>query len=303
MSTKTLTVFTPTFNRAQTLYQGYEALQRQTCRDFVWLILDDGSSDGTCELVSQWIAENKIDIRYHYQDNQGLHVAHNTAYGLIDTELFMYIDSDDYLPDDAVENIISCWRMHQKEEYAGIIGLCQTSEGILIGKRLPENQTSTTFTEYFYKKGGEGDKILVYRTEVIRKYPPYPVFEGEKYVGLASLTRLIDRDYRMVILNKPLSNKKYCLDGISRNRYHLFWNNPKGYIYYRINEMQTVPTLKRRFMVCIHYVSSCIRAKDTNWLVQSPYKLLTLLAAPWGLLLHGYLWYKVKSERKFILKY
>ena len=122
-------------------------------------------------------------------------------------------------------------------------------------------------------------------------------------MGLASLTRLIDRDYRMVILNKPLSNKKYCLDGISRNRYHLFWNNPKGYIYYRINEMQTVPTLKRRFMVCIHYVSSCIRAKDTNWLAQSPYKLLTLLAAPWGLLLHGYLWYKVKSERKFILKY
>ena len=106
------------------MHQGYEALQRQTCRDFVWLILDDGSSDGTRELVSQWIAENKIDIRYHYQNNQGLHVAHNTAYGLIDTELFMYIDSDDYLPDDAVENIISCWRMHQKEEYAGIIGLC-----------------------------------------------------------------------------------------------------------------------------------------------------------------------------------
>ena len=87
---KTLTIFTPTYNRAYTLHLGYEALSRQTCKDFIWLIVDDGSTDDTLEWVEKWIAERKIDIRYHYQENQGMHAAHNTAYRLIDTESVSY---------------------------------------------------------------------------------------------------------------------------------------------------------------------------------------------------------------------
>ena len=84
-----------------------KVLIRQTCKDFIWLIIDDGSTDNTKELVDSWIKENKIEIRYHWQENQGMHGAHNTAYELIDTELNVCIDSDDYMPDDAVEKIIS----------------------------------------------------------------------------------------------------------------------------------------------------------------------------------------------------
>ena len=87
MSKKTLTVFTPAYNRAYTLPLGYEALCRQTCNDFEWLIIDDGSTDNTRELVQQWIEEGKVKIRYIYQENQGMHGAHNTAYRNIDTEL------------------------------------------------------------------------------------------------------------------------------------------------------------------------------------------------------------------------
>ena len=78
---------------------------RQTSKDFIWLIIDDGSTDNTKELVDGWIKENKIEIRYYWQENQGMHGAHNTAYELIDTELNVCIDSDDYMPDDAVEKI------------------------------------------------------------------------------------------------------------------------------------------------------------------------------------------------------
>ena len=111
---KTLTIFTPAYNRAHTIGRTYESLCRQTCKDFEWLILDDGSQDNTRQLVESWIAEDKIPIRYIYQQNQGMHGAHNTAYRNITTELNTCIDSDDYMPDDAVEKIIM--KLPQKEE-------------------------------------------------------------------------------------------------------------------------------------------------------------------------------------------
>ena len=104
---KTLTIFTPAYNRAHTLGRTYESLLRQTCSDFEWLIVDDGSKDSTKELVEGWMQEGKISIQYIYQQNQGMHGAHNTAYRNIDTELNTCIDSDDYMPDDAVETIVN----------------------------------------------------------------------------------------------------------------------------------------------------------------------------------------------------
>ncbi len=100
---KTLTVFTPTYNRAFCLGNLYNSLKKQTSNNFKWLIIDDGSNDNTKELVNTWMLENKIQIMYQYQENQGMHGAHNTAYSLIDTELNVCIDSDDYMPIDAVE--------------------------------------------------------------------------------------------------------------------------------------------------------------------------------------------------------
>ncbi len=105
-----LTVFTPTYNRAFTLHLCYESLKRQSCKDFVWLIIDDGSSDNTRELVNSWIAENTVSIQYYYQENQGMHGAHNAAYERIETELNVCIDSDDYMADHAIEKIISFWK-------------------------------------------------------------------------------------------------------------------------------------------------------------------------------------------------
>ena len=156
---KTLTVFTPAYNRSNTLVRTYESLCRQTSKDFCWLIIDDGSIDDTKEIVLKWIQENKIDIRYIYQNNQGMHGAHNTAYRNIHTELNTCIDSDDYMPDDAVEKIISYWKKN--------------------GSKFPEQVKETTL-KAFYEGGGTGDKKLVYRTDVIKKYPEYPIFEGVK---------------------------------------------------------------------------------------------------------------------------
>ena len=291
---KTLTIFTPTYNRAYTLHLGYEALLRQTCKDFVWLIVDDGSTDDTLEWVEKWIAERKIDIRYHYQENQGMHAAHNTAYRLIDTELNTCVDSDDYMPDDAVEKIITFWNAHGSKEVAGIIGLDADFQGNLIGTPFPSECRRTTLGG-FYAQGGRGDKKLVYCTDIIKQYPEYPIFEGEKYVSLGYKYQLIDQDYPLLALNEVLVNVKYRPDGSSLNMYRQYIHNPQGFAFIRKSSMQLAPTSQRRFIEAMHYVADSLLARNPHFLSESPRKWLTFFALFPGMVWYGYIRYKTRK--------
>ena len=296
---KTLTIFTPAYNRAHTIDRTYQSLIRQTCKDFLWLIVDDGSTDGTKKLVEGWITENKIPISYIYQENQGMHGAHNTAYKNITTELNTCIDSDDWMPHDAVEKIINAWKEHRHENYAGIIGLDQTADGKLIGTNFPENLKETTL-QGFYEAGGQGDKKLVYRTDIIKQYPEYPLFKGERYVGLAYKYMLIDQDWKLITLNEPLVTVEYQLEGSSFSMYRQYWNNPKGFAFFRKTEMICTKSLKRQFIVCAHYVSSSIISKNWGFIKESPKKMMTIIATPLGLGLYLFIRRKVKKNKKMI---
>jgi glycosyltransferase involved in cell wall biosynthesis len=295
MSKKTLTVFTPAYNRAYTLPLGYEALCRQTCNDFEWLIIDDGSTDNTRELVQQWIDEGKVKIRYIYQENQGMHGAHNTAYRNIDTELNTCVDSDDYMPDDAVEKIISFWRKYGSEEVAGLMGLDSDFQGRVIGTRFPEGLLRSTLSA-FYARGGKGDKKLVYRTDVIKSYPEYPIFEGEKYVSLGYKYELIDQDFELLTFNEVITCVEYREDGSSLNMFRQYVRNPKGFAFIRKSSMCLAPTWKRRFWEAAHYVSSSIILRNANYIKESPRKVLTLFATPLGFLIYCYIMYKNKNH-------
>ena len=294
-----LTVFTPTYNRAHTLVRTYESLCRQTCKNFEWLIIDDGSTDNTAELVKSWVQEGKISIRYIFQENQGMHGAHNTAYKNINTELNTCVDSDDYMLDDAVEKICAFWKKYGSEKYAGIVSLDQTVDGMIIGTCFPSDLKETTLYG-FYERGGKGDKKLVYRTEVINQYPEYPIFEGERYVGLAYKYMLIDQSYKLLILNEPLVIVEYQSDGSSQNMYRQYWMNPRGFAFFRKNEMLVTQKLKRKFIVCVHYVSSSFISKNKKFLIESPCRILTVLAIPMGYVL--YLFIRIKVNRKYHLK-
>ena len=296
---KTLTIFTPAYNRAHTIDKTYQSLIRQTCKDFLWLIVDDGSTDGTKKLVEGWIRENKIPITYIYQENQGMHGAHNTAYKNITTELNTCIDSDDWMPHDAVEKIINDWKEHRPENYAGLIGLDQTADGKLIGTNFPGNLKETTL-QGFYEAGGQGDKKLVYRTDIIKQYPEYPLFKGERYVGLAYKYMLIDQDWKLITLNEPLVTVEYQLEGSSFSMYRQYWNNPKGFAFFRKTEMICTKSLKRQFIVCAHYVSSSIISKNWGFIKESPKKMMTIIATPLGLGLYLFIRRKVKKNKKMI---
>lgn len=294
-SVKKITVFTPTFNRKHLISRTYASLCKQTCKDFEWLIVDDGSSDGTRELVNQWCQEKKISIRYIYQENQGMHSAHNTAYRNINTELNVCIDSDDYMPSDAIEKILTFWEKNGGKQYAGLVGIDIDTKGNTIGKLFPTNLKSTKLYEYY--RYNKGDKKLVYRTEIINKYPEYPIFEGEKYVGLNYKYLLIDQEYELLVLNEPLVIVDYQPNGSSNTMYQQYWKNPKGFAFIRKNDMMYMPSWTRRFKSCIHYVSSSIISRNTRMLQESPRPILTFIAIPFGILLYFYIRYKVKRNK------
>jgi len=284
----TLTVFTPTYNRAYCLHLGYEALKRQTCKDFMWLIVDDGSTDHTKELVEKWQKEADFTIRYVYKENGGMHTAHNTAYRNIDTELNTCIDSDDYMPDDAVEKIVKFWKEHGSDKYAGIVGLDSTEDGHIIGTKFPENLNETTLGK-FYARGGKGDKKLVYRTEAINAYPEYPEFEGEKFVPLDYKYLLADQDYKLLTLNEPLVIVEYMSDGSTKNIFKQYRNNPKGFAFSRLSRIQYGNTFKERIKNAIHLVSSTIFIGNYRWLLKTKRLFLVLSVIPLGVMLNLYI--------------
>lgn len=296
-----LTVFTPTYNRAHTLGRTYESLCRQTSKEFCWLIVDDGSTDNTKELVAQWTDEKRIDLRYIYQENQGMHGAHNTAYANITTELNTCIDSDDFMPDDAVERILKFWREKGSEAFAGIVGYDVDLEGKVIGTTFPDGMITTTLIDY-YQQGGRGDKKLVYRTDIVKKYPAYPLFQGERYVGLNVLTMQIDADYRLLVLNEPLVIVDYQDDGSSRMMWKQYWNNPQGFMHTREVNLRYDMPFTRRLRLCTHYVSHAIRAKQWKRIFISPEPILTTALLPLGIALYFYTWYKVNRNEKMRIR-
>jgi glycosyltransferase involved in cell wall biosynthesis len=289
-----LTLFTPSYNRANTLRRLYDSLTSQNSFDFEWLIIDDGSTDNTCDVVNEFIENGKFPVSFYRKTNGGKHTAHNTAYENIDTELNVCIDSNDCLAENAVKKIIDKWNQVKNQGYAGIIGLDADFDGNIIGNGFPSDLQETTRMGY-YANGGSGDKKLVYRTDIINKYPPYPVFPGERYVALGYKYRLIDQEYKLAVLNEVLCNVEYQFDGSSNNMLKQYLKNPNGFTFWRKVCMQYPESKKRVFMDCIHYVSSSIIAKNRQFIKESPLKFKTFLAIPFGILLTLYIKFKAKK--------
>ena len=290
---KSITVFTPTFNRAHLLPRLYKSLCDQTSKYFLWLIIDDGSSDNTRELVEQWIAEDKIEIQYQYKENGGMHTGHNLAYQIIQTPFNTCIDSDDYMPINAIE-IITKEIQNLAPHYSGIIGLDADKDGNLIGTIIPEYLESCKLYELYTKHGVLGDKKMVYKSEITKKYPPYPEYQGEKFVPLSYKTLMIDLDYDLKPVNKVLCIVEYQTDGSTRNMLKQYRRNPKGFAFSRISRIEYGSTFKERFKNAIHLVSSALFSKDFSWLHKTNKKLVVVVAIHFGIILNVYIRIKTK---------
>lgn len=228
-----LTVFTPTYNRAYIIENLYRSLQRQTCHDFEWLVVDDGSSDNTEELFRAWQQEeNPFPIRYVYQENGGKHRAINRGLELAEGELFFTVDSDDYLTDDAVELIVSfVAKLPEDMKFAGICGVKADENGKDLGKSFSGEYVDCTSLERS-QYGIEGDKAEVFYTHILRKYP-FPEFENEKFITEAVVWDRIAADgYMLRFSNKIIYIAEYRNDGLTSQGLDLYHRNPLGYALY-----------------------------------------------------------------------
>lgn len=280
-----LTVFTTTYNRAYLLPRLYQSLCAQTTQDFLWLVVDDGSTDNTKELITSWISEQKIKIQYAFKENGGMHSGHNEAYSLIETQFNTCIDSDDYMPNNAVEIILENI-VDLEENYAGILGLDATIDGKVIGTRIPENLKAVKLNELYTLHHVLGDKKIVYRTDIVRKYPPYPLYANEKFVPLDYLYLLIDQDYDLKPVNEIICTVEYQEDGSTTNMLKQYRRHPNGFAFSRISRIKYGKTRKERFKNAIHLVSSAIFSKNINWLYKSDKPFLVLISIPFGILLN-----------------
>lgn len=292
-----ITVFTPTYNRGYLLHNCYESLKRQTNLNFVWLIIDDGSTDNTFKLVEKWKRESIIPIKYHYKKNGGMHSAYNVGYEIIDTELAVCVDSDDYLTDTAIELVLNYWEKYGEDKFAGIVGLDVDLNGSIIGKKLP-NQKSIKIYDYYNRFRGSGDKKMVYRTELMKNIKS-PEYEGERLFATCYRYFLLDLSYDMLILNIPLCVVDYASDGFTKNIFTQYKKNSKSFLFYRKFIMQYPhATVLHKYRFAIHYIAESIMARNKKWFVESPQKLLTLFAGIPGIIL--YLFIKLKMQQEVL---
>lgn len=253
----TITIFTPTYNRKNRLKRLKESLDRQSDLDFTWFVVDDGSEDGTEELVHEFARNSKYSIIYHFQENQGKHVAHNYAAAHCATELFYCVDSDDKLPKNTVETIKKTWeKAEDKEEISGIVGLKAYFDFEIIGGKYPENVTRSPLGKLYSVYGKQGDTALIWRTDVIQNYP-FRVFEGENFLRENTAYDLIDEKYDLMVSNEILYLVEYCEDGLSRNATQIELKNPLGAAYYRYKEAMKAKKWYQRIGYLSGFVFYC----------------------------------------------
>lgn len=289
---KTITVFTPTYNRCSCLERCFQSINSQTCKDFVWLIIDDGSTDNTQERVSEWICQNnEVDIIYLKKENGGLHTGYNAAIEMINTELCVCIDSDDWLPEDAIERIIRIWKSIKEQDYIGIIGLDHFADGRCVGDKFPEGVEEMYLYEKLLKYKISGDKKMVYRTEILKKVAPMPVFKGEKNFNPSFMMYKADEFGKLYAVNQCFCIVEYQDDGMSNSMLYQYYNSPRSFAEIRKLYMMfpgaRFPFLFRQH---IHYISSCALAGKLSYAIkESPQKAYSVIAFPFGILLSIYI--------------
>lgn len=226
-----ITIFTPTYNRAYRLPNLYKSLQEQTCKDFEWLVVDDGSTDNTSELFEKWQTEdNSFPIRYFKQPNGGKHRAINHGVKEAKGEYFFIVDSDDVLTNDAVEQITRL--VPEANANPEICGMCFRCKNIktneIIGSPFPNDGMLASSLEWVYKYKIDGDKSEVVNTAILRRYP-FPEFEGENFVPEALIWNRIADSYRMICKNEGIYLCEYLPDGLSMGFNSNLRRNPNGF--------------------------------------------------------------------------
>ena len=285
-----LTVFTPLYNRADKLYRIYDSLLKQTDYDFEWLIIDDGSQDNAREVVDALKQQAALfSIRYIYQENGGKHMAYNAALELAEGEYFFCLDSDDWLAENAINNIME--RITGDENI--IVSYKTNEKGDLLSDKFPEGVLNSSFSDLYYKYKCFGEFSIIFRTSLARQFP-FPEFKGELFIGeLVIYDRM--REFQTVLLPKIITVCEYQSDGLTANINNTMKNNPAGYCLYFMQRIDMEKSFKKRLSAAGKYNCFRIFAKTQKTKYVGNHKVLVMVTKPLGLTF----WLYYKIFRKF----
>lgn len=270
-----LTIFTPTYNRADFLPRLYDSLLKQGSTDLEWLIVDDGSTDDTATVVRSFLDEGKLCIRYVKKENGGKHSAYNCGLENAHGEWFLCVDADDFLHKDALTHIANAITHADKD--TALIAYKQSVRGTLLSDEFPRNIDRCRISDLSLRHSCQGEFSLVFPTAVARKFK-FPIFQGEKFVGESVIYDRYDREHSVLLLPEVITVCEYQPDGYSSNFSKLMKQNPNGFCLYFLQRIDLQTRLLPRLVHagkywCFRWISG-----NADLVYEGKHRVLVFLA-------------------------
>ncbi len=278
-----MTVVTPTYNRKHTLPRVYESLLKQTSKSFVWMVVDDGSTDGTEELIRGYQQEDQITIEYIKKENGGKASALNVSLDYVKTPYCVCLDSDDTFSDTAIEMALKFLNEEDNnEECCGLIGLRHNPDGTIMGgKEIPHQYKYITIMDIYYNCNIRSEFIAFYKTKILNQYR-FPSVPGEKFISPAWFHYTLSEKYKFRSVRDVYCYCEYICDGLTRNKRKVIVNNPVGYTLVKRFSLKYSIGFKEKVKNAIMYDCGCILSGDKHWLSNAPRKLVAVFCYPLG---------------------
>ena len=285
-----ITVLTPTFNRGGRLQSLWDSLQKQTVKDFEWLVVDDGSTDGTKDLITQLQEKSDFPIRYIYKNNGGKHTALNVGIQTICSELIFIVDSDDCVTDDAVESILKIHKKYRSQNnICGYAFLRAFPDGKVNGKKFDVDEKIGSYIDVRVNGDDTGaDKAEVFKTHCLKEFP-FPEYPNEKFLGEDLVWVRMARKYEMVHINKAIYVGNYLEGGLTNNRRKHNIASPVGCMHRAEEFMESDLKTRYRIKGGLQYIvyGRFAGVKVVDLIRKSRHKVLATVCTPGGLFLHS----------------
>ena len=285
-----ITILTPTFNRGGVLRSLWDSLQKQTVKDFEWLVVDDGSTDGTKNLIAQLQEKSNFPIRYIYKNNGGKHTALNVGIQAICSELIFIVDSDDRVTDDAVESILKIHKKYRSQNnICGYAFLRAFLDGKVNGKKFDVDEKIGSYIDVRVNGDDTGaDKAEVFKTHCLKEFP-FPEYPNEKFLGEDLVWVRMARKYEMVHINKAIYIGNYLEDGLTNNRRKHNIASPIGCMHRAEEFMESDLKTRYRIKGGLQYIvyGRFAKVKVIDLIRKSRHKILATVCIPGGLFLYA----------------
>ena len=229
-----LSILTATYNRANYLPKLYESIKENLKYNITpeWIIVDDGSTDDTKKIVQGFIEENKIIIKYMYQNNSGKMSAINEAVKMATGDLIVDCDSDDCFTNNSFEIIEkNSEKLLQNQELYGLVFLKSEENGKISGKEFSQKEHITSMFDLYFKEDIGGEKIIVYNSKIRKQYS-HQLEHNEKFITEARMYHKMDEKYQLLAINEVIEQGSYIEDGYTKNINKTFKESPYGYYMY-----------------------------------------------------------------------